>query len=215
MDERFPCPVCRHGSIGPFMVVRQRWYGRCARCDATVLHPEQLPRRDAERARYEQHNNDGSDPGYVSFLHKLLDPLAARLSPGARVLDYGSGPAPVLAELMQQEGYTVAVYDPFFAPDLAPLAQMYDAITCCEVAEHFHRPAEELDRLLTMLQPGGILAVMTEFQTEDARFANWYYRQDPTHVVFYRESTWRQLAADRTLTIEIPRKNVALLQRAD
>ena len=39
-----------------------------------------------------------------------------------------------------------------------------------------------------LVRPGGWLAVMTCFQTDDARFAGWHYRKDPTHVVFYREA---------------------------
>jgi 2-polyprenyl-3-methyl-5-hydroxy-6-metoxy-1,4-benzoquinol methylase len=88
----------------------------------------------------------------------------------------------------------------------------YDFITCTEVAEHFRTPAEEFDQLGAMLRPGGWLALMTTFQTEDARFANWHYRMDPTHVVFYRAATLAHIAASRGWTCEIPRKDVALMQ---
>jgi hypothetical protein len=37
------------------------------------------------------------------------------------------------------------------------------------------------------------LGIMTRFQTDDARFAGWHYRRDPTHVVFYRAETMQWL----------------------
>ncbi len=64
-----------------------------------------------------------------------------------------------------------------------------------------------------MLRPGGILAVMTCFQTEDARFAGWHYRRDPTHIAFYRRATFAWLARRHGWTLTIPAKDVALLQR--
>jgi hypothetical protein len=63
-----------------------------------------------------------------------------------------------------------------------------------------------------MLRPGGWLAVMTCFQTDDARFGGWHYRMDPTHVVFYRSGTFVTIAAARGWSCEIPRKDVALLR---
>jgi hypothetical protein len=54
---------------------------------------------------------------------------------------------------------------------------------------------------------------MTCFQTEDERFASWHYRKDPTHVVFYKETTFRTIAAQRGWTCEIPAKDVALMHK--
>ncbi|TVR74165.1 MAG: class I SAM-dependent methyltransferase [Spirochaetaceae bacterium] len=200
------------------MTVRDRTYRRCPGCLATFLIPEQLPSPEEERRRYDQHNNSLADARYVSFLRRLADPVlekAGRADHGPlRGLDFGSGPEPVLAEIIRAQGHAVACYDPFYAPDPTLLASAgrYDFITCCEVAEHLHDPAGEFERLAKLLRPGGILGIMTEFQTEDERFARWYYREDRTHVVFYREETLRKLAARLDMAIEIPRRNVALLQ---
>ena len=49
---------------------------------------------------------------------------------------------------------------------------------------------------------------MTCFQTDDKRFADWHYRKDPTHVVFYRETTFRTIARQRGWTCQIPVKDV-------
>jgi 2-polyprenyl-3-methyl-5-hydroxy-6-metoxy-1,4-benzoquinol methylase len=93
------------------------------------------------------------------------------------------------------------------------LEQTYDFITCTETAEHFHHPADEFRRLAAMLKPGGILAVMTMFQTDDDRFESWHYRLDPTHVVFYRAETFTHLAHELGLGCEVIRKDVVFLAR--
>ncbi len=187
-------------------------YWRCDTCQARFLDPAARPAAPAERAHYLHHENRVDDPGYRRFLSKLAEPLLARLpASGLQGLDYGCGPGPALAAMLREAGHHVALYDPFFHPDPAPLEQTYDFITCTEVVEHFHHPAAEFDRLGAMLRPGGVLAVMTCFQTDDARFAQWHYRRDPTHVVFYREATLRTIAAQRGWSCEIPAKDVALM----
>lgn len=195
------------------MTVAARHYHKCPTCLARFLDPAQFPSAEQERAQYLTHENAVEDPGYRRFLSKLAGPLLARLAPAAQGLDYGCGPGPALAAMLSEAGHHVALYDPFFAPDPAPLAQVYDFVTCTEAAEHFHRPAAEFARLRGLVRPGGWLAVMTCFQTDDARFAGWQYRADPTHIVFYRAETFRHLAQGWGWQCEIPVKNVALLQR--
>lgn len=207
-----PCPVCL-GPGGSFMHVEGRDYGRCDTCGARYVARADLPSRDVEAAQYALHRNEVDDPGYRRFLARLAGPLMARLGPASRGLDYGCGPGPALAVMLRAAGHEVALYDPFFAPDPAPLAGSYDFVTCTEVAEHFHAPAAEFDRLAGLLAPGGWLAVMTCFQTDDARFAKWQYRRDPTHVVFYREETLHHIARERGLQCEVTCKDVALMRR--
>ena len=107
----------------------------------------------------------------------------------------------------------MSLWDPIYRPDAAALERTYDFITCTEVVEHMHRPAEEFRRLDHLLRPGGRLGVMTVFQTDDTRFAGWHYRRDPTHVVFYRESTLALVADKMGWSIEIPRANVAIFRK--
>jgi len=208
------CPVCRAPALQPFVCIGAQHYWRCAHCEARFLDPRQLPDAASELAHYRLHRNEPDDPGYRRFLARLATPLLALLPPGASGLDYGCGPGPALAAMLREAGHRVALYDPFFHADEAALAQRYDFVSCTEVAEHFHHPADEFDRLDTLLKPGGWLAVMTCFQTDDQRFAGWHYRKDPTHVVFYREATLRVLARQRGWSCEIPCKDVALMRKA-
>ena len=61
-------------------------------------------------------------------------------------------PVPALAAMLTEAGHRMALYDPFFAPDPAPLA-VYDFVTCTEAAEHFHHPAAEFARLRAWCGP--------------------------------------------------------------
>lgn len=188
-------------------------YLRCGDCEATFLHPAHFLKPHQERAEYERHRNTPEDPGYVRFLSQVAQPLLARLPPRSRGLDYGCGPGPVLAQMLRDAGHTVALYDPFFHPDPSALEDRYDFITCTEVIEHFHAPAQEFGRLDALLQPGGWLALMTCFQTDDKRFVQWHYRRDPSHVVFYRENTLAHIARRHGWRMEVPARNVALMHK--
>lgn len=209
------CRVCRSSDVRPFRVCGNGRYWRCHICQATLLDPRHFPDRDTEHSHYLKHDNRIDDPGYRAFLERLAGPLRQRLSAGSRGLDYGCGPGPTLAAMLRESGFVVDVFDPFFAPDASVLARTYNFITCTETAEHFHDPAGEFDKLMTMIEPGGWLAVMTCFQTEDSRFERWHYRLDPTHVVFYREATFRYLAARSGWRCEIPAKDIAFLYRPE
>lgn len=185
----------------------------CGGCQARLLDTAQHLSRETAHMYYLLHENDQDDPRYRRFLSRLADPLLARLAPASRGLDYGCGPGPALAAMLREAGHGMALFDPLFAPDPAPLGDTYDFVTCTEVAEHFHQPRLEFERLRDMIRPGGWLAVMTCFQTEDARFAGWHYRKDPTHVVFYRDATFRHLAGLWGWTCDLPAKDAALLRR--
>lgn len=208
------CPVCESDDVRLLLRDRQgRVYHRCETCRASFLDAEHFLSREAELAHYGTHENAVDDPGYRAFLSRLAQPLLDRLPRPSKGLDYGCGPGPALAAILREAGHEVALYDPFFAADAGVLEQTYDFITCTETAEHFHHPADEFRRLAAMLNPGGTLAVMTMFQTDDARFETWHYRLDPTHVVFYRPETFTRLAHQLGLGCEIIRKDVVFLTR--
>ncbi|MEO1207311.1 MAG: class I SAM-dependent methyltransferase [Pseudomonadota bacterium] len=181
-------------------------------CEARFLDPSQRLSLKDERAHYAHHQNDVDDPGYRAFLSKLFDPLNAKLTAGSYGLDFGCGPGPALADMFGKAGHTVDLYDPMFAPDMPAEGCKYDFISCSEVIEHVYDPYSLFAELADLLKPGGLLGVMTCFQTDDARFANWHYRMDPTHVIFFRERTMREVALRFGWTCDIPRKDVAVFE---
>ncbi len=207
------CSVCRTESLQPFLSVDGKDYWRCTTCEARLLDPRHHLSREDEYAQYLDHQNDPEDRRYRRFLAKLAGPLLQRLDKASRGLDYGCGPGPALAAMLRESGHDMALYDPFFYPDRDVLLHRYDFVTCTETAEHFHRPADEFERLFRMVRPGGWLAIMTRFLTDDAKFGTWHYRMDPTHVVFYREETFQHLARIQGWSCEIPADDIALMQR--
>jgi len=209
------CRLCG-AAVRPFFTGTEgRAYQRCPRCGITQLAADQLPLPAQEHAQYRLHQNDPAEPRYRRFVAQLATPLCERLAAGAQGLDYGCGSGSALTALLRESGHRMLQYDPLFAPDRAVLRQRYDFIACCEVAEHFHDPAGEFAQLHRLLRPGGWLGVMTGFQDDDAAFGAWHYRRDPTHVVFYRRESFAWLATGYGCRLELPARNVALLQRLE
>ena len=64
--------------------------------------------------------------------------------------------------MLEEQGYRMSLYDPFFAPSPDALERRYDFITCTETVEHFYQPGKEFRRLDRLLRSGGWLGVMTE-----------------------------------------------------
>ena len=208
------CMVCRSEHTRHLLEVDARAYWRCRTCEATFLDSRHWPSADAERAEYDRHQNAINDPGYRAFLRPAQEALEGRIRPAADILDYGCGPGPALAAMLAEKGHRVSRFDPLYYPDSGALERDYDAITGTEVAEHFHDPAAEFRRLNQLLRPGGWLVVMTRFQTDDNRFANWHYRRDPTHVVFYRPASFEVIAGRFGWSTDIRPPNLALIQKA-
>jgi len=115
--------------------------------------------------------------------------------------------------MLTERGFPTALYDPFFAPDPAPLAETYDFVVCTETAEHFFDPRAEFDRLDGLLRPGGWLGVMTEVVDDARPFGEWRYARDPTHACFYRDETLAWIARAYRWRLERPHRNVALFRK--
>lgn len=143
-----------------------------------------------EKQRYEEHNNDIHDPEYQKFVSPITESVLNDFDQNVIGLDFGSGTAPVISHVLSQKGHEMQQYDVFFAPNKDALNRKYDFIACCEVVEHFHDPAKEFKLLRSLLKPNGKLYIMTNMITKPERFANWYYRRDPTHVFFYTPETF-------------------------
>lgn len=210
MSARASCPLCGAGTPDLFHAEGAVLYFECRVCTLVYLDPERWPARPDEEARYREHHNDPDDAGYIRFLRRLADPVMERLPAGARGLDFGCGPVPALASLLASAGFPCVSYDPVFAPDELMLNRTYDFVTCSEVLEHLHDPRATLALLARLLARGGMLAVMTQFRTDAASFAHWWYRRDITHVCFHSETTMRWIAADRGWALELPRPGIAL-----
>ena len=178
------CPLCSvSGRKTRVRGADGRRYYLCGCCSLIFVDPGDFLSPEEEKGHYETHENSIENAGYVRFLKRLVDPMLEYLERGMRGLDYGCGHGPTLSLLLRRQGIDCEDYDPFFAD--GPLHPPYDLVLSTECFEHFHRPAEEVERMRSLLKPGGLLGIMTErWRTLDG-FARWYYTRDPTHVSFY------------------------------
>jgi SAM-dependent methyltransferase len=161
------------------------------------------------------HENSPEDCRYREFLSRLTNHLIPKLLPGAKGLDFGSGPGPTLSVMLEEAGFPMDIYDPYFASDTAPLERTFDFITCTETVEHFHHPAKEFQRFDRLLRCGGWLGIMTEMLESDEDFVDWWYHSEPTHVCFYKQETMAWIAIQYGWKVEYPRKNVTLFYKSE
>jgi 2-polyprenyl-3-methyl-5-hydroxy-6-metoxy-1,4-benzoquinol methylase len=168
---------------------------------------------DSEKAHYDHHENSLDDMGYRAFLSRLALPLLERLSANASGLDFGCGPGPALAKILTESGHSVSLYDIYYYPDTSVLNHTYDFVSATEVIEHLYHPNKVWEQWLSLVKPGGWLAIMTKQVSDLAGFTNWHYKLDMTHVVFFSRSTFEFLARRDNLNIEFIGNDVILLKK--
>ncbi len=154
---------------------------------------------EEEKARYENHHNDPSQEGYRKWLEGFARKAMAFWDGRGTVLDFGSGPRPVLADLLREQGHEVFHYDPFFSSRWPAEGEPFHLLLLCEVLEHVTRPVESLKMLGEKSVQGSLLALQSLFlpREEEAgrseAFARWWYRQDITHIRFYNPASLKVL----------------------
>ncbi len=210
--DKLKCPLCMRSSEY-FHRDPLRTYFQCERCRLVFVPPWELPTREEEKACYDLHQNDPEDLRYRRFLSRLFLPLQAQLEPHSDGLDFGSGPGPTLSLMFAEVGHRMRIYDPFYAPEQSVWQKQYDFITASEVVEHLHQPGQELERLWSILKPGGWLGIMTKRLTTLEAFATWHYKNDPTHVAFFAAETFTWLAGQWGAVLQFCANDVVLFRK--
>ncbi len=205
------CPLCTEASQLFYEESRRRFFD-CPHCRLVFLGRDLLLGLQEERARYSSHKNTLTNPGYRKFLLRLVEPLRERIEKNSVGLDFGCGPTEAMKELFQEFGFSVASFDPHFFPDRMVLKSRYDFILLSEVVEHFREPRKEFSLLKDLIKPKGWIAVSTAVLRNDADFPSWYYKNDPTHVNFFREETLKWLAGYLGWDVELRRDSVSLFR---
>ncbi len=212
------CHICSE-ECTEFTVERKKWrrrYHSCPRCEYIFMDEEDLLSGTEELARYEEHNNSVEDEGYREYFRKFIDYSMEGMDREAQILDYGSGPQPVLASVMEELGFAnVDIYDKYFTEGSLDPEKKYHVITSTEVVEHIYRPMEVFRELAWKLIPGGRLIIMTAFHPRnEEEFGKWWYINDPTHVVFYTIKTLEYIGEQLGLVVEKNNnKNIAVFRR--
>lgn len=211
-DER--CPLCGHDQSQLFCRDSKREYHRCEQCALVWVPARSRLSAAAEKAEYDLHDNRPDDPGYRKFLSRLAIPLMERLAPNSRGLDFGCGPGPALAQMLEEAGHKVSLYDHFYFPRSDVLQQRYDFICATEVVEHLHQVGAVLTQLWSLLESGGTLGVMTKLVLDQTAFETWHYKNDPTHVCFFSRVTFDWLAGQLNAELEYTGNDVILLRKS-
>jgi hypothetical protein len=197
------CKICsgmtreiRHKTFGIYHV--------CDFCGYIFKDKEDHVSSQAQLTIYDSHHNSIEDPVYVEYFnHFLSEAVFPFINNGKNGLDFGSGPAPVLAQLLAETyGYSMDIYDLFYSPQKSYLRKTYDLITVTEVVEHLENPLTYLSLFRDHLNEDGILSMMTLFHhNNDEDFLNWHYIRDRSHISFFCEKTFGVIAEKLNMKI--------------
>ena len=207
------CPLCDDTRVKQFSIDQRRSYMHCQGCNLVFVPKVFHLNKADEKREYDLHQNSAQDEGYRKFLGRVLEPLLLRLPEVCRGLDFGCGPGPVLSEMLEEAGHRMDTYDPYYSPNKSFRTKKYDFITATEVVEHLAEPKSELDQLWSLINSGGWLAIMTKRVTSLEAFSNWHYKNDPTHISFFCESTFNFLAKNWETEAEFIGNDVVLFQK--
>lgn len=214
------CTLCKSQNIKEYHKEKKgfkRLFYRCEECLLIFLDPRLHLPQSLERSRYEHHNNSERTEGYENFLKTLINPLKKYITPAMRGLDFGCGPYPMMCEMLEEEGFDLKGYDPYFFPEESLLRGSYDYVTCCEVAEHFNYPAIDFKILTDLVRPSGFLAVKTSLfdsiKQSVHEFSNWYYIKDDTHISIYSMESISWIAKNYGFDIKSIDSTVIILEK--
>lgn len=201
--QNLTCPLCLGKNCTKLDHALSRDFFRCAECFLTFVPAYNHLTAEVEKEIYDYHENDPNNEGYRQFLSRLYTPMVGNLRSGARGLDFGCGPGPALAMMFREAGFSMDVYDPFYANEPGVLNQLYDFVTSTEVVEHLREPRGSFDLLFQLIGTRGTLGLMTKLTPDLERFSDWHYTRDLTHITFYARETMAYIAQlyQRKLTI--------------
>lgn len=221
------CPLCG-APAGLSGHLPTRPFFACCSCGLHFVPSEFHLSPAQEYRRYLLHRNSLTDAGYVTFLMGAVESLKTHVisSAGrpARVLDYGSGPTPVLVQLLNKEGFLALGYDPYFGDQAVPGCELtahvpneglFDAVVSNETVEHFRNPGKEWAAMVSLLRPRGVLVIVTRLVLPGVDLASWYYAGDPTHIAFYSLDTFRHIGETFGLTlVETDERKGVVMQKS-
>ncbi|MCK5682868.1 class I SAM-dependent methyltransferase [bacterium] len=182
------CPLCNSKST-IFYQYKKNLYHQCNNCLGIFPDKSLVLDSESEKARYKEHNNDVEDKNYQKFVFPITASILRDFTQKHVGLDFGAGTGPVISKVLEDNGFNIRKYDPFFHDYPELLKNKYDYIACCEVMEHFHDPKKEFCLLKQLLKPNGKLYCMTDIYDKSIDFHKWYYRNDATHIFIYHRNT--------------------------
>jgi 2-polyprenyl-3-methyl-5-hydroxy-6-metoxy-1,4-benzoquinol methylase len=189
-------------------------YFECKSCQFIIKSKESFVDFKEQKKRYDLHENSEDNLGYKEYFNRFLDFILNDITEPKLALDFGCGATSLLSKILNQKGIKCDFYDPIYYPDNNH-NKKYDLIISVEVFEHIHKPKESFKYLVDRLNPNGYLAIQTAFYPKNRDdFLNWYYKLDPTHIIFFSPNTFTVLAKEFGLEIiKHNSKNMILMQK--
>lgn len=213
------CPLCSANDSAFYHRDKKREYWQCFNCELIFVPKSFHLSIDEEKALYDLHINDPNDLNYRRFLTRFLNPLLVNLNRQSTDthrpsgLDFGSGPGPTLSLMLKELGFQCENYDLYYAKHEHLLKPYYyDFVTSTEVVEHLRDPYSVFKKLFSLVKTNGYLGIMTKRSDTLERFKHWHYIQDPTHICFYNEITFKWLANEFNCKVIFPENDVAIFQ---
>ncbi len=183
-----PCRVCNRGSSVFYR--DSRTFYRCGNC--SLIFTDEIAQAPDQEKHYKAQWGNQQDEFWKGQAEAILQ-IIRRYHEPRHVLDFGAGSGALTDEL-RRRGVDCTPLEPMVHGFLK--AQSYphkfDAIIGVEVIEHLPNLWEELREMEKVLAPAGIM-LFTTLLTEAfvnapdaaARFKEWWYKDDPTHVTFF------------------------------
>lgn len=191
------CRICKGPTVKFYHTVMKSHYYSCSYCEFISKDVDTQLTEKEELTLYNTHVNSIDDPHYVSYFRTFIEKtLLDHCTVGMVGLDFGSGPEPVLAKLLERDyGFKMDIYDLFYSPHKSYDKQTYDFITVTEVLEHLRSPMAYFELFRSLLKANGILAIMTNFHHgSETHFNSWHYTRDQSHISFYTPKTFEVIA---------------------
>ncbi|MBN2260010.1 MAG: class I SAM-dependent methyltransferase [Clostridiales bacterium] len=191
MDD-FKCKIC--GSETEEINYEQFdiKYHYCRKCEFISKDNRSIISAEEELKIYETHVNSIDDRRYVDYFKKFIDDaIMPFCGEGKYGLDFGSGPSPVLAMILERDyGYSMNIYDIFYATAKIYHGKKYDLITSTEVVEHLENPIKYFSLFSELMDCNTLLVIMTQFHpVEEEKLFKWHYMRDMSHISFYTSKT--------------------------
>lgn len=208
------CPLCKSHNIARFSKDKKRIYFNCINCKSIFVPHEYHLREQDEKKRYELHTNSPNNSKYITFLSRIVKPVLEKTNPNSRGLDFGCGPGPILKNIFKTHSINIEEYDPFFKDTKNLLDTKWDFIISTEVVEHLKYPLEELYKMWNILKPGGYLFIMTQLYQPNTEFKSWYYKGDPTHIIFYTKESFKWINEKLNSSLEFIGNDIIILKKS-
>jgi len=203
------CPLCNN--IGKlFYKSKKRLFYQCENCYGIFIDKDLKPNQEIEKSRYEKHQNNSQDEGYQNFVSPITSSILKSFTIKDIGLDFGSGKDSAISKILEDNKFNIKKYDPFFYNNLNLLKKKYNYIACCEVIEHFHNPKKEFTLLKELLAPKAKLYCMTSIYNETIDFANWWYKNDITHIFIYHKKTLKWIEKEFGFSDSVINKNLII-----